>query len=86
MKVKFFRVKDTGVVNTYIHDDDGNRISGNLAVIGQVKELLDMELIYDDNTDGNLDKWLVIYNNKDCDIKEFNSKEEAKAFLREDLI
>jgi len=86
MKVKFFKVGDTGIVNTYIHDDDGNRVSGNLAVIGQVKDLLALELIFDDNTEGNLDKWLVIYNDKDTSIREFNSKEEAKAFLREDLL
>lgn len=51
------------------------------AVIGQVKELLDKEIIFSDNTSGNENKWLGIEKNGDI-FKEFNTLEDAKNYYR----
>lgn len=51
------------------------------AIIGQVKELLDKEIIFSDNTSGNEKKWLGLEENGDI-IKEFNTLEDAKNYYR----
>lgn len=55
------------------------------AIIGQVKELLEKQIIFSDNTSGNLEKWLGIEKNGDI-FKEFNTLEEAKSYYRTILI
>ena len=47
-----------------------------MCIIGQVSELLKMDLIYDVNTKGNMDKWLLLDKQGNC--FEFDSKKEAK--------
>lgn len=51
------------------------------AIIGQVVELLENEVIFDDNTKGNEEKWLVVMTNG-LEIKEFESISEAKDFCK----
>ena len=51
------------------------------AIIGQVKELLEKQIIFPDNTSGNLEKWLGIEKNGEI-FKEFNTLEEAKNYYR----
>ena len=51
------------------------------AIIGQVKELLDKEIIFPDNTSGNENKWLGIEKGGDI-FKEFNTLEDAKNYYR----
>lgn len=51
------------------------------AIIGQVKELLEKEIIFPDNTYGNEEKWLGI-EEKGNIIREFETLEEAKNYYR----
>lgn len=51
------------------------------AIIGQVKELLEKEIIFPDNTYGNEEKWLGIEKKGEI-IREFNTLEEAKNYYR----
>lgn len=71
-------MKFTKVVNTEIRKakfDDGTVY----AIIGQVKELLEKEILFSDNTSGNEEKWLGI--EKDGDVfREFNTLEDAKNY------
>ena len=50
-----------------------------VAIIGQVRELLEKEIIFPDNTADNFDKFLSLECGGDV-IREFDSLEEAKAF------
>ena len=52
-----------------------------MCIIGQVSELLAMKLIEDDNTQGNLDKWLLI--DRMGRVFEFDTKKEAKEAARQ---
>lgn len=63
----------------------GGEVLRIVAVIGQVKELLEKEIIFDDNTTGNEDKWLIIAKGGD-EIMEFTSLTEAKEFCRNNYI
>ena len=73
--IKFFRRKDANIVTVALVNDDGTK--EKLAIIGQVSELLEKEIIFLDNTYGNMDKWLMI--DKDGKtIREYDSKAEAK--------
>lgn len=74
--MKFTKVVDTGIRKAKL--DDGTVY----AVIGQVKELVERDIIYPDNTIGNEDKWLGIENNGDV-VREFNTLAEAKDYYRE---
>lgn len=51
------------------------------AIIGQVKELLEKEIIFPDNTYGNEEKWLGIEKQGEI-FREFNTLEEAKNYYR----
>lgn len=51
------------------------------AFIGQVKELLENDIIFIDNTLGNEEKWLGI-EKKGNAIKEFSTLESAKNYYR----
>ena len=76
-------MKITKILNTEIRrikKDDGTIY----AIIGQVKELLEKEVIFDDNTAGNEEKWLGI-EEKGNVIKEFNNLEEAKNYYKNTL-
>lgn len=52
-----------------------------MCIIGQVSELVKMDLIYNDNTEGNMDKWLLLDKQGNC--FEFDSKKEAKEAARQ---
>ena len=71
--MKFTKIKNTGIRKAKL--DDGTVY----AVIGQVSELLENDIIYVDNTIGNEDKWLGIENNGDV-VREFNTLAEAKDY------
>lgn len=70
---------------TKIIDTEIRRVkteNGNVyAIIGQVKELIEKEIIYNDNTLGNEKKWLGIEENGNI-IREFETLEEAKNYYR----
>lgn len=73
-------MKFTKVVGTEIRKvkfDDGTVY----AIIGQVKELLEKEIIFHDNTFGNEEKWLGIEKCGDV-IREFNTLEDVKNYYR----
>jgi hypothetical protein len=76
--MKFTKVVDTEIRKAKF--DDGTIY----AIIGQVKELLEKEIIFPDNTDntsGNEEKWLGIEKNGDV-FREFNTLEDAKNYYR----
>lgn len=70
---------------TKIIDTEIRRVkteNGNVyAIIGKVKELLEKEIIFPDNTYGNEEKWLGI-EEKGNIIREFETLEEAKNYYR----
>lgn len=73
--MKFTKIVDTEIRK--VKFDDGTVY----AVIGQVKELLEKEIIFPDNTSGNEEKWLGI--EKDGDVfREFDTLEDAKNYYR----
>lgn len=74
--IKFYKVKDTEIRKVAEVDDQG-QVKEVKAIIGQVAELLEKEIIFPDSTKGNEEKWLVICNNG-VDITEFSSLQEAK--------
>ena len=55
-----------------------------MCIIGQVHELLAMKLIENENTEGNLDKWLVI--DRTGRVFEFDTKKKQKKRLYRNLI
>ena len=73
--MKFTKVVGTEICKAKL--DDGTIY----AIIGQVKELLEKEIIFPDNTSGNEEKWLGIENNGD-NFKEFNTLQDAKNYYR----
>lgn len=83
--IKFFKKKDTEIRKVCSCWAEGT-INHVVAVIGQVKELLEKEIIFPNNTAGNDEKWLVVINNENTDIVEFDSLEEAKEYCRENFL
>ena len=73
MKIK--KIKDTE--SRRAKRDDGTVY----AIIGEVKELLEKEIIFSDNTVGNENKWLGIEESGEL-IREFNSLDDAKNYYR----
>lgn len=73
--MKITRIKDTGIRR--VKHDDGTIY----AIIGEVKELLEKDIIFSDNTDGNENKWLGIEKSGEL-IQEFNSLDDAKNYYR----
>lgn len=73
--MKITKIKDTEIRR--IKNDDGKVY----AIIGEVKELLEKEIIFSDNTAGNKNKWLGIEESGEL-IREFNSLDEAKNYYR----
>lgn len=73
--MRFTKIVDTEIRKAKF--DDGTVY----AVIGQVKELLEKEIIFPDNTSGNEEKWLGIEKNGDV-FREFNTLEDAKNYYR----
>ena len=55
-----------------------------IAIIGEVKELVEKEIIYRDNTKGNENKWLVLFNGGE-NIVEFDNIESAKEYCKNNL-
>ena len=51
------------------------------AIIGEVKELLENDIIFSDNTDSNENKWIGIEESGEL-IREFNSLDDAKNYYR----
>ena len=73
--MKFTKIKGTEIRKAKLSD-------GTVyAIIGRVKELLENDIIYIDNTAGNGEKWLGIEKNGDI-IKEFSTLEIAKNYYR----
>lgn len=73
-------MKFTKVINTEIRKaklDDGTVY----AIIGRVGELLEKNIIFPENTQGNEEKWLGIEKGGEV-FKEFNTLEDAKAYYR----
>ena len=73
--MKITRVKETEIRKAKTED---NKV---FAIIGQVKELLEKEIIFDDNTKGNEEKWLGIEERGKI-IREFETLEEAKEYYK----
>ena len=69
--MKITKIKDTEIRR--VKNDDGTVY----AIIGEVKELLENEIIFSDNTVGNENKWLGIEESGEL-IREFNSLDDAK--------
>ena len=77
--IKFFKIQGTEIRRAVDVIDDHHKTI--LGYIGQVKELVERNLIFRDNTEGNMDKWLFI----SCDaqdIREFRDLATAKAAVR----
>ena len=81
---KYVKVKNTEIRKMY-ECWQGGEVLRTVAIIGQVKELLKKEIIFDDNTTGNEDKWLIIAKNGD-EIMEFTSLTEAKDYCQNNYI
>lgn len=73
--MKITKIKDTEIRR--VKYDDGTVY----AIIGEVKELLEKEIIFSDNTVGNGNKWLGIEESGEL-IREFNSLDDAKNYYR----
>ena len=73
--MKITKIKDTEIRRA--KNDDGTVY----AIIGEVKELLEKEIIFSDNTAGDGNKWLGIEESGEL-IREFNSLDEAKNYYR----
>ena len=73
-------MKITKIKNTEIRrvKRDDNSV---YAIIGNVKELLENDIIFSDNTTGNESKWLGIEKSGEY-IREFNSLDDAKNYYR----
>lgn len=73
--MRITRVKGTDIRKVY---KDQNSV---YAVVGRVNDLVKRNLIFNDNTEGNEEKWLGIEDlgNK---ITEFETLEEAKDYYR----
>ena len=69
--------KITGTEIRRAKNDDGTVY----AIIGEVKELLEKEIIFPDNTNGNENKWVGIEKSGEF-IREFNSLDDAKNYYR----
>lgn len=73
--MKITRIKETGIRRA---KTEKNEV---FAIIGQVKEMLEKEIIFDDNTKGNENKWIGI-EEKGKVIREFETLEEAKEYYK----
>ena len=73
--MKITRIKETGIRKAKTEENEV------FAIIGQVKELLEKEIIFDDNTKGNENKWLGIEEKGEV-IREFETLEEAKEYYK----
>ena len=79
--IKFFKIKDSEIRRAVEVDEAGNKVRV-IAIIGQVKELLAKNVIFEDSTNGNMEKWLVIYENALEITTDYNSLAEAKASVK----
>lgn len=73
--MKITRVKGTDIRRVW---KDEHTI---YAIIGEVKDLLEKDIIFKDNVEGNEEKWLSI-EALDTKITEFATLEEAKDYYR----
>ena len=73
--MKITRIKETEIRKAKTED---NKV---FAIIGQVKELMEKEIIFDDNTKGNENKWLGIEKGGEV-IREFETLKEAKEYYK----
>ena len=73
--MKITKIKDTEIRR--VKREDGTIY----AIIGEVKELLENDIIFSDNTDGNKNKWLGIEKSGEF-IREFNNLDDAKNYYR----
>ena len=73
--MKITKIKDTEIRR--VNRDDVTVY----AIIGEVKELLEKDIIFSDNTAGNENKWLGIEKSGEI-IREFNSLDDAKNYYR----
>lgn len=77
----FTRRKGTEIRKAWETNEAGEK-EKVLYIIGRVDELLKMNVIFDDNTSGNEEKWLLISADGNS-IEEFGSLEEAKKAAKE---
>ena len=75
MEIRFFRKKDTEIVKIALVHEDGTKEV--LGILGPVSDLVRLEVIFADNTEGNFAKWLIIDRDANV-IGEYESKAEAK--------
>lgn len=75
---KFVKIKNTEIRKMYECRTTGEVVR-TVCIIGQVSELLQKEIIFNDNVSGNETKWLCIAKCGD-EIIEFSSLQEAKDF------
>lgn len=77
--IKFIKAKGTEIRKVCTCDELGNP-NKVISLIGKVSDLLEHEIIFNDNTFGNMNKWLVINNNGN-EIIEFDTLEDSKNFI-----
>lgn len=80
--IGFYKVNGTDIRRVWECSSTGRKLTVK-ALIGQVKELHERDIIFHDNVRGNESKWLVITGKSDTDITEFDSLDAAKNFCRE---
>ena len=73
--MKITKIKETGIRKAKTEENEV------FAIIGQVKELLEKEIIFDENTKGNENKWLGIEKGGEV-IREFETLEEPKEYYK----
>ena len=94
--IRFYRCHGTETLRrVWDCNADGEKLFC-VGLIGRVDELRGMDILFDDNVEGNEDKWLVITNpgiedpeTRDPEtrivITEFDDLEAAKAYARANL-
>ena len=73
--MKITRIKETGIRKAKTEENEV------FAIIGQVKEMIEREIIFEDNTKGNEEKWIGIEEKGEV-IREFETLEEAKEYYK----
>ena len=75
--IKFFKIKDSGLILVAKVDEAGNK--EKRAIIGQVRELLEKQIISPIVMDPNRESWLIVPKDAEDIRDEYDSKEAAKA-------
>ena len=78
--IKYYKKKGTEIRKVAEVDENDNKKV--IAIIGQVAEMLKHEIIFPDNTAGNLEKWLLIRVENPEMPEEYETLEDAKAAIK----